>query len=107
MFDIFLPAVCIVAIIYNILIALNGEEGIRAHGLVQDELEDREQDLAELKARRQWLERRADLLSARSLDADMLDESARRVLGYAAPGEYAIPASDLDTLVERLRNDAR
>ena len=40
-----------------------------------------------LRARRQALEVHVKLLRAESLDADMLDESARRMLGYARPDE--------------------
>ncbi len=40
-----------------------------------------------LKARRQALEAHVKLLRAESLDADMLDESARRMLGYVRPDE--------------------
>ncbi len=40
-----------------------------------------------LRARREELEAHVKLLRAESLDADMLDESARRMLGYARPDE--------------------
>ena len=39
------------------------------------------------RARRQALEAKVRLLRPGSLDADMLDEMSRRMLGYAEPGE--------------------
>ncbi len=39
------------------------------------------------RAQRQALEAKVRLLRPGSLDADMLDEMARRMLGYAAPDE--------------------
>ncbi len=44
--------------------------------------------LDSLTARRKALEARVKLLRGGSLDEDMLDEMARRMLGYANPGEY-------------------
>ena len=35
-------------------------------------------------------------------DDDLLDESARRILGYAEPEEYMIPISELEQLISKL-----
>lgn len=104
-FDAFLPAICVLGIAYNFLIALNGDEGVRAHALVREDLDERSQELFELREHRAWLERRAELLSMNTLDNDMLDESARRVLGYAAEGEYVMPAGEFDRLIRELERD--
>ena len=44
----------------------------------------------ELDLQRRGLENRVMLLSPSSLDADMLDERARFLLGYTRPDEYVI-----------------
>jgi len=106
-FDAFLPAFCVIGIAYNFLIALNGEEGVRAHKLVRENLTEKQQELRELEEHREWLSRKADMLSVKTLDDDMLDESARRVLGYAADGEYVMPAAEFDQLIKRLEQQTR
>ncbi len=44
-------------------------------------------ELDQLQARRKALQARVRLLRPESLDADMLDEQARRMLGFARPDE--------------------
>ncbi len=55
---------------------------------VQARLAETRQRLAEIRARRQRVERRNALLRSESLDPDMLDEMARRQLGFAGRDEY-------------------
>lgn len=100
-----LPALCIIGAGYNLLIMLNGEEGLRAHDIVEAKKERREDELVRLQRHRDELERRADLLSMNSLNRDMLDESARRVLGFAAPGENVISIQELDLLLKTASED--
>ena len=102
--DTLLPAICVLGIAYNCLIALNGDEGIRAHQLVKDSLTEKQDELAELEVMRDRLEKKARLLSLRTLDQDMLDESARRVLGYAAPDEVVISVNELEKLLLQKNN---
>ncbi|MGV6800846.1 MAG: FtsB family cell division protein [bacterium] len=101
-FEAILPAICVIGIGYNALLALNGDEGIRAHKLVIEKLEARQVDLNRLQRQRQELEQRATLLSSAGLDMDMLDESSRRVLGFAADGEYVISMQELDILLNQV-----
>lgn len=49
-----------------------------------------EQELAELKAKREWLEQRIDLVSENGVDADLLGELARSQMGLYAPNEFVI-----------------
>ncbi|WP_306253520.1 septum formation initiator family protein [Parvularcula sp. IMCC14364] len=95
----FLPAVCVLGIAYNCLIAINGEEGIRARALVNERLQEKQAELEELRLVRAQLENRADLLSRQKLDPDALDEAARQMLGYAAPGEYALSRQEFERIL--------
>ena len=52
-----------------------------------------------LRDRRIALERRADLLSSRSLDPDLVDERIRMLLGYSKEGDIVIPRRELDRLL--------
>ena len=55
---------------------------------VQTRLVETRHRLAEIRARRRDMEARARLLRNDNLDPDMLDETARRMLGFARPREY-------------------
>ncbi len=96
----FLPALCVLGVIYNFLIALNGSEGLRARALTTARLEEANLELASLREYRTDLENKSALLSLRSLDDDMLDESARRLLGYAEHSEKVISMSELDRILK-------
>lgn len=97
-FDAVLPAICAIGVGYNVLVAINGDEGRRAFELVQEKRLAQEAELQHLRHQRADLERRAHLLSRAGLDHDMLDESARRVLGFAAPGEKVISLDEIDRI---------
>jgi cell division protein FtsB len=84
------PLVLVALVFYFTFHALNGDRGIFAMLKEQRKLEVLQQQLADVSAQRQVLERRVRLLSSASLDPDMLDEQARRELGYTAPGEAII-----------------
>jgi cell division protein FtsB len=98
--DAFVPAICVLGIAYNFLVALNGEEGIRARALYSEKVAEKAAELDALQHQREVLTRKSYLLSLRTLDKDMLDESSRRVLGYAAEGEYVISIHELDRLLQ-------
>ncbi len=40
------------------------------------------------------------MLSLRSMDGDLLDETMRKVLGLTAPDELVIPAAELEKYLE-------
>ncbi len=95
----FLPAVCVLGIAYNCLIAINGEEGIRARKLVNERLAEKQAELEELRIMRAQLQNRAELLSSAKLDPDTLDEATRQMLGYAAPGEFALSREEFERVL--------
>ncbi len=97
--DIAFPA--LVMCLTGILVwgATASDTGYRALGQLQDEAETKTAELDALKARRQELEKRADLLNPKSLDPDILDERIRTVLGYSREGDVVIPRRELDRLL--------
>ncbi len=68
--------------------ALYGGRSLAYQAKVKAELNETRQHLTEIRARRKAVEARNALLRAESLDPDMLDEMARRQLGFVQPGEY-------------------
>lgn len=84
------PAVGICAIGYFAYHVVNGDRGLIAWRSLEQRVEVARTQLAEIKAEREILEQRVRLLHPESLDPDMLDEWARRVLNYGLPDETVI-----------------
>jgi cell division protein FtsB len=90
-FRIYLPTVVLGFLIFYFgFHALTGERGLLSHHRRQETLMLRQQTLAELQKERAELEARRRLLSNESLSADLLEERARSLLGFVAPGDYVI-----------------
>ncbi|WP_425415004.1 FtsB family cell division protein [Phenylobacterium immobile] len=70
--------------------ALTGERGILSSNQRNEALAAKTQELALVRAQRQDLEMRARLLRDTSLSADLLEERARSLLGFADPRDYMI-----------------
>lgn len=70
--------------------AVSGERGIFAWLKESRKLEQLKAELADAQAARMAYEKKIHLLRSDSLDPDMLDERARAVLGYSAPGEVVV-----------------
>ena len=77
-------------ILYFGIHALTGERGILSTGERDQTLVDRQAELTALTHRRSELETRARLLRDESISADLLDERARALLGFADPRDYVI-----------------
>ena len=77
-------------ILYFGVHALTGDRGILSTGERDQALIDRQAELAALTQRRTELETRARLLRDESISADLLDERARALLGFADPRDYVI-----------------
>lgn len=87
----FLPTALLAALICYF--AVHGFIG--EGGLLQSEVRDatliaKREELARVTARRHELEMRARLLRDESLSADLLEERARSLLGFADPRDYVI-----------------
>ena len=70
--------------------ALTGERGVLAQSQREETLASRTAELARLKAERQDLQIRAELLRDEHLSADLLEERARSLLGFADPRDFVI-----------------
>ncbi len=70
--------------------AISGERGLVAWFQESRKLEALQTELTSLKEQRTEMEGKVKLLSAASIDPDMLDEQSRRVLGLAKPDEVVI-----------------
>lgn len=76
--------------------AVAGEAGYRALAALEAELEDKGAEVDALHARRLALEKRADQLSSKSLDPDLVDERIRAILGYSRAGDVVISRGEID-----------
>jgi len=77
----------IVVVIYALYHAVSGERGIFAFIRLKQQIEQSRAELDVVHAQRLKYERDVRLLRDESLDLDLLDEQARRLLGYAEKNE--------------------
>ncbi|QDO98494.1 septum formation initiator family protein [Ferrovibrio terrae] len=84
------PVICFAAIGYFAYHAMEGEHGINAYTRLTLQIQDTKAALGEVTAERKTMERRVGLLRASGLDADMLEEQGKKVLGLIKPGERVI-----------------
>jgi cell division protein FtsB len=77
-------------IVYFAVHAFTGEQGLLSSNLRDETLMAKTRELAALQAQREDLEKRARLLRDTSLSADLLEERARSLLGFADPRDYVI-----------------
>jgi cell division protein FtsB len=85
-----------VSIFYFSYYAISGQKGVISMFRLMRQLEKSKDELDSVKAERIGLERKVDMLYNNSLDADMLDEQARKLLGVAGKDEviYFIPKDE-------------
>jgi cell division protein FtsB len=87
----YLPtAVLFLLIVYFALNAFSGDRGLLTSNQRDETLIAKTRELAQVRAQRQDLEMRARLLRDTSLSADLLEERARSLLGFADPRDYVI-----------------
>ena len=77
-------------IVYFGFHAFTGERGLLSSTQRDAALAAKSKELADLRTQRQDLEARALLLRDSSLSADLLEERARSLLGFAHPNDYVI-----------------
>ena len=80
----------ILLIVYFGFHAFTGDRGILTSSQRDEALVAKTRELAQVRAERQDLETRARLLRDTSLSADLLEERARSLLGFADPRDYVI-----------------
>ena len=87
----YLPTAALAFLIFYFAFhAFTGDQGILSSGKRDETLVKKTQELAALQAQRRDLEARAKLLRDTSLSADLLEERARSLLGFADPRDYVI-----------------
>ncbi|MGQ4272883.1 FtsB family cell division protein [Terrihabitans sp. B22-R8] len=75
--------------------SIHGERGLRAHRSFEVEIAGLKDDLSKLVAEREALELRVEQFEPAAVDRDLLDEEARRSLGWLSPDDriLMLPAS--------------
>ncbi|WP_188259642.1 FtsB family cell division protein [Azospirillum tabaci] len=84
------PAIgsCVVA--YFVYYAVQGDRGLLAMNHLKAEIATAESVLDQVKAERERMDRRAQLMRSDHLDRDMLDERARTMLNLSGPRDVII-----------------
>ena len=87
----FLPTAALALLIFYFgFHALTGDRGLLSSSQRDADLAAKTMELKKIRAERMDLEARARLLRSGSLSADLLEERARSLLGYADPKDYVI-----------------
>ena len=87
----YLPTAALAFLIfYFVFHALTGDRGILTAKQRDAALAERQKELLQIRTERVDLEARARLLRDGSLSADLLEERARSLLGFADPRDYVI-----------------
>ncbi|MBI1392140.1 MAG: hypothetical protein GC152_05290 [Alphaproteobacteria bacterium] len=76
--------------------ALVGPASYRALAEREATLAQLEADLVDLSAHRERLTQRADRLNSAHIDAELLDERVRAVLGYVSDGEWVASRAEIE-----------
>jgi cell division protein FtsB len=87
---VFLIAVGVI-MAYLALAALQGRHGVFSLLRVEAEEERLKAELGELQLQRESVANKTHRLSTETIDQDILDEEARRVLGLGRPNEIILP----------------
>ena len=98
LFEIAFPALVMCWTAIMLYSAAVSDTGYRALAALEKEAQE---------TRRLELEKRADLLSSRSLDPDLLDERIRAVLGYSREGDIVTPRREIDRLLQAPNQPSR
>lgn len=85
------PLALALGVFYIVFHVVSGEHGLYALLKEERTLSILQSQLSDVEAQRKDLEHKVQMMSDTSLNRDMLDEQARRILDDAAPGEVVIP----------------
>lgn len=86
-----LPSIFMSLVAYFLWNATQGDRGLQAYALRQEQLKSVQADLAKAQADQAGWERRVGELRNQRLDPDMLDERARAMLNLADPADVVMP----------------
>ncbi len=84
------PLIALLVMIYFGYHIVQGERGLFSWMRLRQKISDSEHHLAVIQSEKETLERQVYLLRPDSLDQDMLEERARKVLNWGHPGEVVI-----------------
>ena len=79
--------------------AFSGETGYGALRRLEIVHAQKMAELETLSARREALERRADMLNPSRLDSDLVDERIRATLGYVHEDDIVLPRHELEQML--------
>jgi cell division protein FtsB len=85
---------CVLILFYLAFHTVSGERGIFALLRESRKLDALKTELAEAKTKHEVLEKKVQKLSSNSLDLDLLDEQARKVLGTTGKNEVVLFLGD-------------
>jgi len=97
--DFLLPAAVACWIALELFAAFYGPSSFRTLQEKQRQVVALRVETDALQSRLDALARRADMLHSSHLDAELLDERVRAVLGFAAPGEIVIPIDQYEAAI--------
>lgn len=89
------PIISITLLGYFIYHIIQGERGLLSWMRLKQKIQTLEQKLTKVQDEQSLIEQRVYLLRPDSLDRDMLEEQARKVLNYAQKDELIIHDSEL------------
>jgi len=101
--EILLPVLIVLFAVMMIHGAAVSETGYGALKRLEEERTIAQAILDDLQAERQWMENRANLITSKSLDPDMVDERVRDVLGYAENGDIVVSRKNLRSAIAILK----
>ena len=84
------PVFCVSLIGYFVYHLIQGDRGLIALSRLTKDIKQLEGEVTVAKAERTDIERQTKLLRSSGIDADMLDERARAVLGFSRPDEIVV-----------------
>ena len=88
-----IPAICGAAVAYFGYYTIWGTRGVMALSQARAHLSMREEQLAQLRSKRERLQHRIKLLEPGSVDPDMLEEVEHDLLLEGQPHQVAVPRS--------------
>lgn len=88
--------ICLICgVVYFVYHAFSGNRGIIAMIDFTYQLDQSKTELIDVRNQREALQHRVDMLRNESIDLDLLDEQARKMLGYAQENEVVIFSKDI------------
>ena len=85
------PVLGISAVIYFAYHVVQGERGLTAWLNLSQQVSAKRTEAKALAERREALENKVRMLHPETLDPDLLDERARRMLNYGRPDDIVVP----------------